>query len=73
MSKPDNVILAAACRTKQIDPADVVEARMDGPDILLTLKDGSVVRVELLALPAEILSTEPQPEKAEQPKRKRSK
>jgi len=55
-------IIRAACKTRGIDPAVVKRVDLVGDDLLLHLVDGSQVRVELSALPAELFASEPAPE-----------
>ena len=55
-------IIRAACKTRGIDPAAVKQVDLVGDDLLLHLVDGSQMRVELSALPAELFESEPTPE-----------
>ncbi len=55
-------LIEAACKTKGLDPATVKQVDLVGDDLFLHLADGSQVRVELSALPAELFAEEPEPE-----------
>jgi len=55
-------IVEAACKTRGLDPATVKQVDLIGDDLLLHLVDGSQVRVELSALPAELFASAPAPE-----------
>lgn len=53
------LLVEAACKTKGLDPATIEAIDREGDDLFLYLTGGGVVRVEVSALPSELLEEEP--------------
>lgn len=49
-------LVAAACKTKSLDPSQVKSAAVGRVDVVLRLESDEVVRVEISALPASLVA-----------------